>query len=168
LEIDQHLHLALQLNQAKWGSMQLDGSSFAALPTMIDQLLANWSVVYTRKPDDPDAGYPVCLKVGRFCQLHLLIMDARQLATHARELGLPGSFDAVFFDAFSPETSPELWKVEILESMFELLKEGGTLTSYCVKSHIRNLLAQVGFTVQRVPGPISGKREVLIARRSGV
>ncbi len=53
----------------------------------------------------------------------------------------------------------------MLQTAFALLKEGGSLTSYCVKSEVRRHLAQIGFEVERLPGPVAGKREVLKASR---
>ncbi len=75
-------------------------------------------------------------------------------------------FDAVYFDPFSPASCPELWNPRVFRNAFDSLKEGGTLTSYCVKSSVRHDLSSVGFEVRRLPGPIGGKREVLLATKS--
>ncbi|MEM9588506.1 MAG: tRNA (5-methylaminomethyl-2-thiouridine)(34)-methyltransferase MnmD [Planctomycetota bacterium] len=74
-------------------------------------------------------------------------------------------FDAIFFDAFAPATSPELWTPAVFERMFEATKPGGNLTTYCVNRAVRDIIGSVGFEVQCVPGPKNGKREVLIANK---
>ena len=77
----------------------------------------------------------------------------------------PEIFDAIYFDPFSPASCPELWSLEVFRKAFDGLREGGTLTSYCVKSAVRRDLGSVGFEVRRVRGPTGGKREVLIATK---
>jgi len=72
-------------------------------------------------------------------------------------------FDAIYFDPFSPASCPELWSGEVFQVAFQSLRRGGTLTSYCVKSSVRRELAAVGFDIERLPGPVGGKREVLLA-----
>lgn len=74
-------------------------------------------------------------------------------------------FDAVYFDPFSPESCPELWKPTVFRNVFNCLQVGGTITSYCVKGSVQRDLRSAGFEVRRVPGPIGGKREVLIATK---
>lgn len=97
-------------------------------------------------------------------KLHVFYGDAREetcvgdLRTRA-----PEGVDAIFFDPFSPETNPELWRQDVYRSAYEILNVGGTLTSYCVKSRVQKDLREVGFSIQKVPGPPGGKREVLRA-----
>jgi len=73
--------------------------------------------------------------------------------------------DAVFFDAFSPETNPELWQSEIYKTAYDVLRPGGTLTSYCVKSRVQKEMRAEGFSIEKVSGPPGGKREVLRATK---
>ncbi|MFG0255462.1 MAG: tRNA (5-methylaminomethyl-2-thiouridine)(34)-methyltransferase MnmD [Rhodopirellula sp. JB053] len=74
--------------------------------------------------------------------------------------------DTVYLDAFDPKTSPELWTVGFLQTLAEKIRPGGRLVTYCVASEIRRRMESAGFSVQRVPGPPGGKREVMIALRS--
>lgn len=76
-----------------------------------------------------------------------------------------GYYNVVYFDAFSPETQPELWSEELLRKIYGAMASGGVLTTYCAKGVVRRLLQQVGFTVERMPGPPNGKREVLRATK---
>lgn len=75
------------------------------------------------------------------------------------------TFDCVFFDAFSPEKQPELWSTSIFEKIYHSMNSGGVLTTYCAKGIVRRTLQEVGFIVERIPGPIGGKREILRARK---
>ena len=71
-------------------------------------------------------------------------------------------FDLVYFDAFGARVQPELWTVEIFKKMFTAIKDNGVLVTYAAKGSVRRAMQQVGFTVERLPGP-PGKREMLRA-----
>ena len=74
------------------------------------------------------------------------------------------NFDAVYQDAFSPESCPELWTPEHFAQVRERLRDGvGTLATYSCASAVRRAIAAAGWEVQRVQGPAGGKREVLQA-----
>jgi len=75
------------------------------------------------------------------------------------------SFDLVYFDAFGPGAQPELWTKQVFEKLYNFLKPGGILVTYCSKSDVRRNMQAAGFTVEKVPGPW-GKREMLRAVRS--
>ena len=79
---------------------------------------------------------------------------------------LPADVDAVYYDAFAPEKQPELWSAECFERVFEAMRPGGVLTTYCAKGAVRRGLEAVGFTVERLAGPEGGKREILRATKS--
>lgn len=70
-------------------------------------------------------------------------------------------FDVVFFDAFAPEKQPELWSESIFQGIYQTMRPGGLLTTYCAKGCIRRLLQSIGFVMERLPGPPGGKREML-------
>lgn len=76
---------------------------------------------------------------------------------------LPQDIDVVYFDAFAPEKQPEMWSRESFERIFAAMNFGGVLTTYCAKGAVRRLLQDVGFSVQRIEGPVGGKREILRA-----
>ena len=79
---------------------------------------------------------------------------------------LHSPFNLVYFDAFAPEKQPEMWSQELFNCLFVLLDEGGILTTYCAKGVVRRMLQTAGFTVERLPGPPGGKREILRARKT--
>jgi tRNA U34 5-methylaminomethyl-2-thiouridine-forming methyltransferase MnmC len=67
--------------------------------------------------------------------------------------------DLVFFDAFAPQIQPELWTKESLKKMYDLLRVGGILVTYCAQGEFKRVLKSIGFLVEGLPGPI-GKREI--------
>lgn len=73
-------------------------------------------------------------------------------------------FDLIYFDAFGARVQPELWTVSIFEKMFHAMKEEGVLVTYSAKGSVRRAMQEVGFNVERLPGP-PGKREMLRARK---
>ena len=73
--------------------------------------------------------------------------------------------DLVYFDAFSPEKQPEMWTEMQFSKLYERMNEGGLLVTYCAKGVVRRTLQSVGFTVERIQGPVGGKREILRARK---
>ena len=76
---------------------------------------------------------------------------------------LPSDIDVVYFDAFAPEKQPEMWTPEIFVRLYEAMRPRAVLTTYCAKGAIRRLLQSTGFIVERLAGPIGGKREILRA-----
>ena len=73
-------------------------------------------------------------------------------------------FNLVYFDAFEPETQPELWTEQVFRKLFEMMEFGGVLTTYCCKGYVRRNMIAAGFMVEKVPGP-PGKREMIVAQR---
>ncbi|TVZ17149.1 tRNA (5-methylaminomethyl-2-thiouridine)(34)-methyltransferase MnmD [Maribacter sp. MAR_2009_72] len=73
-------------------------------------------------------------------------------------------YDLVYFDAFGARVQPELWTVDIFEIMLKAIKKGGYLVTYAAKGSVRRAMLEVGFLVERLPGP-PGKREMLRAKK---
>lgn len=73
-------------------------------------------------------------------------------------------FDVVYFDAFEPETQPELWTEEVFAKLYCLMNAEGILSTYCCKGYVRRNMLSAGFVVEKVPGP-PGKREMLVAKK---
>ena len=78
------------------------------------------------------------------------------------EINDENEFDLIYFDAFGARVQPELWTVEIFRIMFQALKKNGVLVTYSAKGSVRRAMLEVGFEVERLPGP-PGKREMLRA-----
>lgn len=72
------------------------------------------------------------------------------------------AFHLIYFDAFGARVQPRLWEEAMFLKMFTALRPGGILVTYAAKGSVRRAMQQVGFTVERLPGP-PGKREMLRA-----
>ena len=75
------------------------------------------------------------------------------------------TYDLIYFDAFAPEKQPEMWEESLFQMLYNVLNPGGILTTYCAKGVVRRMLQTAGFTVERLPGPPGGKREILRATK---
>lgn len=75
------------------------------------------------------------------------------------------AFDVVYHDGFSADVNPELWSDDALCAISQSLKPGGVVVTYSVQGHLRRTLAACGLHVERLPGPVGGKRQVLRAFR---
>jgi len=69
-------------------------------------------------------------------------------------------FNLVYFDAFGPDVHPEMWTVDVFKKMASALKPGGVLVTYSTKGVVKRNLKAVGFSIEKLPGPV-GKREIL-------
>lgn len=74
------------------------------------------------------------------------------------------AFDLIYFDAFGARVQPDLWDVTIFKKMYKALLPNGVLVTYAAKGSVRRAMQEVGFTVERLPGP-PGKREMLRASK---
>ena len=74
------------------------------------------------------------------------------------------NYDLIYFDAFSPETQPEMWNYENLNKIIDKLNVGGLLVTYCIKGIIKESLRNLGLFVKRCKGPV-GKRHVISAKK---
>ncbi len=72
------------------------------------------------------------------------------------------TFDLIYFDAFGFRVQPELWTTSIFKSMYDALRKNGVLVTYSAKGSVRRAMIEVGFNVEKLPGP-PGKREMLRA-----
>ena len=113
-------------------------------------------------------------KQGLFDAIHTISWEEKhQLATHFKltkrkqlfqDVNDDKAFDLIYFDAFGAEHQPELWTAIIFAKMFTSLKLNGILVTYSAKGSVRRAMQEVGFEVERLPGP-PGKREMLRAKK---
>jgi tRNA U34 5-methylaminomethyl-2-thiouridine-forming methyltransferase MnmC len=75
-----------------------------------------------------------------------------------------GFYDLIYFDAFGPDTQPEMWERPVFERMYKALCQSGLLTTYSSKGSFRRLLKECGFKVEKLAGP-PGKREITRAQK---
>ncbi len=74
------------------------------------------------------------------------------------------AFNLIYFDAFGPRLQPELWTAGVFEKTYRALKSDGVLVTYSAKGSVRRAMQEVGYRVERLPGP-PGKREMLRATK---
>ena len=74
-------------------------------------------------------------------------------------------FDLIYFDAFGYRVQPDLWSTEIFRKMYKSLKSKGTLVTYAARGVVKRSLIEVGFKVEKLPGP-PGKREMFRATKT--
>ena len=77
------------------------------------------------------------------------------------ECTFPEGLSVIYYDAFSPESQPELWAEELFARLFAVALPEAVLTTYCAKGEVRRRLQRAGFLVERLPGP-PGKRECYV------
>lgn len=77
---------------------------------------------------------------------------------------LENGFDRVFWDAFSPDTQPELWSEELFSKVYGILSSDATLTTYSAKGDVKQALRAAGFTVKRLKG-FGTKRHMIYAKK---
>lgn len=84
----------------------------------------------------------------------------KKIKNHLQNLELEKeSFDIIYYDAFGPRVQDEMWSVELFQKMYDSLKVGGFLVTYCAKGQVKRNMKEVGFTIEPLPGP-PGKREM--------
>ena len=76
-------------------------------------------------------------------------------------------FDVIYFDAFGPDKQPEMWTQDIFKKIAVQTITNGIIVTYSAKGEVRRQLIDVGFTMERLPGP-PGKKQMLrgIKRKS--
>lgn len=84
--------------------------------------------------------------------------------TRLQDFAPEDRFDLVYFDAFAPNSQPELWTFDIFLNLFAHMNPGGVFVTYSAKGSVRRDLQRAGFYVEKVPGP-PGKREMLRGTR---
>ena len=75
------------------------------------------------------------------------------------------NFDLVYFDAFAPDTQPEMWSESVFRKLRENMNQGAELVTYSSKGTVKRALRAAGLEVERLPGAL-GKRHMLRARKA--
>ncbi|MDS3861320.1 MnmC family methyltransferase [Thermosynechococcaceae cyanobacterium BACA0444] len=98
---------------------------------------------------------------GTNLQARLLIGDARQTSQHLITDHWPA--DVIFLDPFSPPHCPQLWTVEFLKQISQLLAPRGYLATYSAAAAVRAALQLAGLRVGSTP-PVGRKSPGTLAR----
>ena len=91
------------------------------------------------------------LVIDRNIQIKILLGDARVKIKKINK-----TFDAVFLDPFSPKKCPELWTIDFLKDVKNVMKPSSILATYSCATHVRDKLRELGFKVK--DGPIFGRK----------
>lgn len=157
------------------------GTGLNALLSFREAWLNHWTVVYHAVE-----AYPISLEQAQQLNYHEWLNDLddpallvhfhqqdwdtdvtyndiftlKKIASKFESLQLPKeSYDLVYYDAFAPSAQPELWEANVLKIVYEALKQGGMLVTYCAKGSVKRTLKSLGFLIEELPGP-PGKREM--------
>ncbi|HET7361780.1 MAG TPA: tRNA (5-methylaminomethyl-2-thiouridine)(34)-methyltransferase MnmD, partial [Salinimicrobium sp.] len=157
------------------------GTGLNALVTLLEAEKADLNIYYTGVEAFPvppeeveNLNYPTFFTEKKalqyFRMLHEAPWDQKVNITHSfqlqkkkqffNEIAETDNFDLIYFDAFGPEVQPELWTAEIFATMYRALRNSGVLVTYSAKGSVRRTMQEIGFAVERLPGP-PGKREML-------
>lgn len=73
-------------------------------------------------------------------------------------------YDVVFYDAFGPFTSPELWTEEAILKVYQSIKPGGKMVTFSINSNTRRLLEKNEIRFSR-PRGFAAKRQMLVIEK---
>ena len=82
-----------------------------------------------------------------------------KLKGDALTLAFPKDIDLVYFDAFGPGTSPEMWSGGMFARLFAAMKPRAHLVTFCASGQVKRNLKGAGFILESLAGP-TGKREM--------
>lgn len=95
------------------------------------------------------------------------LFQLNKIKTKLQEVLLRDEFDLLYFDAFGPTAQPEMWTEDVFLKLWESLKVGAVMVTYCAKGNVKRSLKKIGFIVETLPGP-PGKREMIRARKPAI
>jgi len=149
---------------AKKNKINIDYFGIEAYPLKADEVVQLNYVTQLKAQNEADI----------FANFHRIKFEKRTVITPSFSLTLNTNLlekfnpktkhNLIYFDAFGPAIQPELWTVEIFRKMYKCLLPKGVLVTYSAKGQVRRNMQQVGFTVERLPGPPK-KREILRATK---
>ena len=134
-------------------------SSIEAFPVTLEEMA---SLNYVEQVGEVFAADFSFIQTASWNEFVELSSDFHLRKIHAKiqDFALENSmFDLIYFDAFGPRAQGEMWELEILQKMYNALKTGGMLVTYCARGQFKRDLKSLGFEVEALPGP-PGKREM--------
>jgi len=124
-----------------------------SLPELIQQFL---SII--QQPIDTISHFALQLDI----ELVLINCDINLLST-----SMPSSteINAIYLDGFSPAKNPDMWSVELCQTLFKYSASDASAATYSVAGNVKRNLTSAGFTIQKKPG-FGTKREMLYAYKA--
>jgi tRNA U34 5-methylaminomethyl-2-thiouridine-forming methyltransferase MnmC len=95
------------------------------------------------------------LPLGEFVKLELI-------KKKIQDFNSPKRFDLIFYDAFAPDTQPEMWESNTIEKVLSFLKPNGIFITYSITGNLKRIFRSLDFTIDRPKGA-AGKREMFRA-----
>lgn len=131
-------------------------SHFKKLKTSCPELKKYISELALNYPRNIEGIQKISLFEGRII-LNLIIGDIKNTQEYIK---LMNNIDAWYLDGFSPSKNPDLWTVELFESLHNSCHENTTFSTYTSSGMVKNNLTESGFNHVRVEG-FSDKRHML-------
>jgi len=156
------------------------GTGLNALLTYLEAAAHPWNIVYETIEAYPitlaqaaQLNYPTLLNQEKlqtvFAALHQSNWGEKHILSpnftfqknkqQFQTIDYQDQFDLIYFDAFAPGAQPELWEASMLAKLYQALRAGGVLVTYCAKGSVKRTFKEVGFQIESLPGP-PGKREM--------
>lgn len=178
------LHAWLNTNTAPLSILEIGfGTGLNAFLTLLECKKLNLQMNYTALEAHPvppavykELGYPFLVNVPEsmdlFLRMHdcswevpqsidpLFVLEKREMSFE--QISNQQKFDIIYMDAFAPSAQPQFWENPFISQLYDALKPGGMMTTYCAKGSFKRALKEAGFKVVAVPGP-PGKREMTTA-----
>ena len=85
-------------------------------------------------------------------RVRVLLGDAREMVKTLQE----NTFDAIFFDPFSPQSSPQMWQADFFKEIQRVMKPTAILATYSCARIARENMSKGGLLYE--DGPIWGRR----------
>lgn len=82
----------------------------------------------------------------------------RKINIDFNEVDFKNEFDIIYFDAFAPNSQPELWTTIIFQKMFDALRKNGILVTYCAKGEVKRNLKAAGFETEALAVQLENAR----------
>jgi len=147
------LNARLTLDQAKQDGLNVRYDALEKFPLRVEEIEAVGLRGMSKEAAFLSATPGTVTHITEHFTYILLVEDLKTFK------GEDNSYDLIYFDAFAPSAQPDLWTDTVFENMYNLLKPGGALVTYCAKGAVKRSMKAVGFEVEALPGP-PRKREM--------
>ncbi len=141
----------------------LSRAELASLPLEFEAAhCANWHAELLQQwPEQPEPGFHCCYFLNGAVRLILVFHDVQKALA---EIATP--IDAVYLDGFAPAKNPEMFDLEALQGIKQLLTGQATLATYSVATGLCSSLTSLGFAIEKQAG-FANKKSCLVARIDG-
>jgi hypothetical protein len=117
--------------------------------------------------------YPECRVTERLAEAGHCCGDGMEIFRHDGDIrqtlsGLPGPYDLIFHDPFSPMKNTECWTVDLFRRLFERLHPDGMLLTYSESAAVRAGLLQAGFHLGTSPAVPPHRGGTVAARKTSL